>query len=278
MPDEAATRRLRRMEQFRRAAAYTLHLGRRAVTPALRRDRSHSTIISTATYSPWTVHGPFVTTLSSVKDHTLLDDMRLHELWQLSSQVAELPGHGIEVGCWRGGAGCLIAERLAAGQPGTKMFLCDTFTGVVKAGDQDSVYQGGEHADADAQDVLALASRMGLSNVEILPGIFPDESSQHVADEVFKFAHIDVDVYEGSRGAFEWIQARLVRGGIIVLDDYGSSATDGVRKFVDELQGHPDFVVVHNLNGQAVVVRRNDSGSRAATTSNTPSQIVRDQG
>jgi hypothetical protein len=40
----------------------------------------------------------------------------------------------------------------------------------------------------------------------------------------------------------------------------GSTATEGIRTFIDELHGHPDVAIVRNLNGQAVAVRR------AATT------------
>jgi O-methyltransferase len=131
---------------------------------------------------------------------------------------------------------------------------------VVKAGERDRVYRGGEHDDATPDAVRDLAARFGLSNVKILKGVFPDDTGSGVADRVFKFAHIDVDVYEGARDVFEWLLPRVVVGGIVVFDDYGSCATDGVRVFVDEIQGSADLAadlaIVHNLNGQAVVVRR----------------------
>jgi O-methyltransferase len=44
-------------------------------------------------------------------------------------------------------------------------------------------------------------------------------------------------------------------GSITVFDDYGFALTGGARRFVDELEHHPDFVIVRNLNGHAVVVR-----------------------
>jgi O-methyltransferase len=254
------------MDSLRRLLASGVHALRKVVTPSLRGDDSHSTLISTATYSPWRVDAEYRATLEEISGCTLLDEMRLHELWQLADQVGHLWGDGIEIGCWRGGAGCLIAHRLSARRPSATMFLCDTFAGVVKAGDRDRDYRGGEHDDADERTVLELARRMGLKNVEVLVGIFPEDTGSQVADRAFAFAHIDVDVYDGARDAFDWLLPRLVPGGVVVFDDYGSTATGGIRALVDELHGHPDLAVVRNLNGQAVAVRR------AGTTPAPPSE------
>lgn len=261
MTQGSATQRIRRLEAVRRACATAIHTGRKSVTPSLRGQAAHSTIISTATYSPWRVDQEFRAVARSVADNTLLDEMRLYELWQLADQVSHLNGDAIEVGCWRGGAGCLIAHRLTRASPRTTMFLCDTFTGVVKASAQDSVYVGGEHDDADEATVRALARKLTLDNVELLVGIFPEETGDRVANRAFKFAHIDVDVYGGARDSFEWLLPRLVVGGLIVFDDYGSALTDGIRTFIAELHGHPDFVVVRNINGQAVAVRRSSTAA-----------------
>lgn len=256
MSPGSATRRIRNLEVVRRASATTIHALRKAVTPPLRGQRAHSTLVSTATYSPWLVDEPFRAVLQQVRSSTLLDEMRLYELWQLVDQVGHLSGDAIEVGCWRGGAGTLIATRMAQRRPEATMFLCDTFAGVVKAGGRDRVYRGGEHGDATEDTVRRLADRLGVDRLEVLVGVFPDDTGERVADRTFKFVHIDVDVYQGARDAFCWLLPRLVPGGIVVFDDYGGAATEGVRIFVDELHGHPDVVVVRNLNGQAVVVRR----------------------
>ena len=114
MQDDDATRRLERLERVRALAGSVLHAGRRAVTPELRGRRGHSTIISSATYSPWAVDQRFREVVEQIRANTLLDEMRLHELWQLAGQVGGLSGDAIEVGCWRGGAGCLAAGRIAA--------------------------------------------------------------------------------------------------------------------------------------------------------------------
>lgn len=263
MPPRSSTTRIRRLERARRLIAGAIHLPRMAAVPALRGQRDHTTLLSAATYSPWRTDVEFRRVYGEVGSATLLDEMRLYELWRLAGQVGHLEGDAIEVGCWRGGAGCMIATRIAAQAPEARTFLCDTFSGVVKAGAHDPTYVGGEHADASAAGVEALARRLGLDSVRVLTGIFPEETGPAVEDRRFRFAHIDLDVYQGSRDAFTWLVPRLVVGAVVVFDDYSFALTGGVRAFVDELEGHEDFVVVHNLNGHAVVVRRKDSGNGA---------------
>lgn len=254
------TQRIRALDRVRRGTATAIHAVRKAITPPLRGQPAHTTLISSATYSPWHTDPVFQAVFTAVGDHTLLDEMRLHELWQLADQVGHLDGDGIEVGCWRGGAGAMVAARLAERRPGTAMVLCDTFSGVVKAGDRDRVYQGGEHGDATEDDVHLVAERLGVTDLEILRGVFPDDTGDAVADRTFKFAHIDLDVYEGVRDSFYWLLPRLVPGAIVVFDDYGSATTDGVRSFIDELHGNPAVAVVRNLNGQATAVHVGASG------------------
>ena len=115
--------------------------------------------------------------------------MRLYELWHLAAELATVPGDILEVGVWRGGSGCLIASQSARSGSDATVYLCDTFSGVVKAGDPDPIYEGGEHGDTSPALVRALAESMGLDNVEILIGTFPDESGGAVEERRFKLVH-----------------------------------------------------------------------------------------
>ncbi|MDR3491890.1 MAG: TylF/MycF/NovP-related O-methyltransferase [Gammaproteobacteria bacterium] len=256
LSQESSVWKVRISDQVRCWAGNIFHLFLKLITSQLRGYREHSTLISNATYSPWRVDNEFLEVFKKVASHSLLDKMRLYELWQLTNQVSHLAGDAIEVGCWRGGAGCMMAARLAQDQKETTLFLCDTFRGVVKAGKHDTFYHGNEFANSNKTIVANLATSMNLKNVKILAGIFPEETSAEINHHLFKFAHIDVDVYQSARDAFEWLLPRLVDGAIVVFDDYGFSSTDGIRTYVDELQGRPDIVIIRNLNGQAVLVKR----------------------
>jgi O-methyltransferase len=219
-------------------------------------DAPHSTISPHATYSPWLADPEFLANDRAVRQFTLVDAYRRYELWQLVGEAAKLPeGDLLEVGVWRGGTGALIAQRARLSGLRDRVFLCDTFAGVVKSGVNDPWYSDGEHADADVEYARSLLHRLGLEDVEILVGVFPDEVAERLAERRFRFCHLDVDVYESTRDAFEWLWGRLVPGGLVVFDDYGFATCDGVRRFVEEERANEGRVVVHNLNGHAVVVK-----------------------
>ena len=136
------------------------------------------------------------------------------------------------------------------------LYLCDTFTGVVKASERDSVYKGGEHSDTSIADVKALLQSFGVSQARILKGIFPNETAQLVPPgTVFRLVHVDVDAYHSAKDVLEWSWSLLVPGGIVIFDDYGDIGTTGVKQFVNELLPKKDRFVIHNLNGHAILIK-----------------------
>jgi O-methyltransferase len=218
-------------------------------------SHGHHRVYPQATYAPWSVDQDFMAAYDQIRFHTLVDKYRCWELWKLVEQTARLPtGDYIEVGVWRGGSGCLIAKKVRCLNLSSQVFLCDTFTGVVKAGQSDNGYKGGEHADTGEGVVHNLASKLGV-DVQIRKGMFPEDTGTELGDRSFRFCHIDVDVYQSARDSTEWFWPRLVSRGVIVYDDYGFQGCDGVRKFLDEWQLATDCTFMHNLNGHAVIVK-----------------------
>jgi O-methyltransferase len=136
-----------------------------------------------------------------------------------------------------------------------QVYLCDTFSGVVKASDLDPAYVGGEHADTSRGQVEALLARLGLTNTTLLKGIFPDDTGTALEHLRFRLCHIDVDVYQSAKDIVDWVWPRLVVGGVIVFDDFGTASTAGVTRLVEELRGTGDRITLHNLNGHAVTVK-----------------------
>jgi O-methyltransferase len=208
-----------------------------------------------ATYSPWLTDTHFMETMRAVRGHTLVDLLRCFELWSLVQQSAKL-SHGalIEVGVWRGGTGCLIAEA-ASGLP---VYLCDTFSGVVNVSDKDTRYKGGEHSDTSVEIVQRLADSMGLSSVQVLQGIFPTDTG-HLVEETFRFVHLDLDVYESTRQSLDFLWPRLVPGGIVVFDDYGTHGCEGVTRLVNEVSKSRDRLFIYNANGHGILIKTGGS-------------------
>jgi O-methyltransferase len=216
----------------------------------------HSVLVSRATYSPWYADQAFMEVYDTIQHSTLVDIYRCHELWTLVKQLEHVPGDAIEVGVWKGGTGGLIARQLATFSEPRTLYLCDTFAGVVKASEKDTLYQGGEHADTSLEAVNGLMQTLGVTDqVAILQGIFPEETAAPVEGNTFAFCHIDVDTYLSAKDVFEWVSPRLSLHGLVVFDDYGTWGCEGVTELVSEIAKDPRFFLFQNLNGHAVLMK-----------------------
>ncbi len=207
-------------------------------------------------YSPWLIDDAFLRIWRTASHHTLTDVLRSYELYQCVREVAGTSGDILEVGVWRGGTGAVLAAAAQRWKPDVKVWLCDTFTGVVKAGPADSAYRGGEHADTSQEMVASLMSGLALTNISILKGIFPDETASSLSDRKIALCHIDVDAYQSAADIVTWVTPRMSSGSILVFDDYGFSTCKGITQFVNELRTCGDWIYIYNLNKHAVLIRR----------------------
>lgn len=212
----------------------------------------HHRVTPFATLAPWLNDKDFMQIYEKVRQYTLVDLYRCYELWVLAKQSTKVEGVILEVGVWQGGTGAILAEATKLNNK--KVFLADTFTGVVKAGTNDTIYKGGEHADTSLSLVSQLMSSLTLNSVELLEGVFP-EDTQHMVEGNISMLHCDVDVYSSSRDIVEWCLPRMLVGAILVFDDYGFYGCEGVTTFCDELKHRDDLIFTHNLNGHAVFVK-----------------------
>lgn len=218
--------------------------------------RNDALVRPTATYAPWRTDATFQSVYQTIVSHSMIDIYRCYELWTLVAQVRDIPGDIIEIGVWRGGSGALIAKHAQLlGLPST-VYLCDTFRGIVKADAKyDPLYRGGEIADTSAEIVRDLANSMGLPNVRVLQGIFPEDTAGLIPSTQIRLCHIDVDVYRSAQDILTWVWPKVPPGGIVVYDDYGMPTCAGITRHVDEQRSMTDRVIVHNLNGHAIVVK-----------------------
>jgi O-methyltransferase len=246
------------VKRFAKSAvrAMGLEIRRRGELPSHAPGIRHAEVFPDATYSPWLADEEFDCVYRVIRAHTLVDIYRCYELWQLISEAAKLPcGDLIEIGVWRGGTGALIAKQCQLAGIEALVYLCDTFQGVVKASSRDVAYVGGEHADTSQAAVLELIRALQLDSVRILEGIFPDDTGHLLSGRLFRFCHIDVDVYDSAKDILNWVWPRLVPGGMVVYDDYGFYSCVGITRLVNEERVKPDRLVIHNLNGHAVVIK-----------------------
>ena len=220
-------------------------------------DEPYETVVMPIGFTPWRADKEFIAFERLVDEYSMCGIGKLNFIWNMVAESAKLnDGIFMEVGSWRGGSGAIIAKRLKFMRRDNPVYLCDTFTGVVKAGDKDNRYVGGEHADTSIETVRELMKKHELDNVHILQGIFPEDTGDVLSDKKIAFVHIDVDVYQSGKDVFSFVWPRLINGGIIVFDDYGTPSTQGMKKFVDEIKDLPDRIFISNIMGQGVIIKK----------------------
>jgi O-methyltransferase len=215
----------------------------------------HSIIIPEFTYSPWLADKKFQEIWPSLRDNTRVDEYKAYSLWQMIEQVKHLEGDLLEVGVWRGGSGCLLAYKCRQEKVDAKVYLCDTYQGVVKAGEKDYFWTGGEVSDTSIERVEKLLRQFSLENFQVLKGMFPEDTGHHLKNKKFRMCHIDVDVYQSAKDTINWVWENLEVGGVIIFDDYGHAQCDGITDLVQEESKKADRFVVHNLAGHAIMVK-----------------------
>jgi O-methyltransferase len=176
---------------------------------------------------------------------------RLFMLYQFVKQTCSLEGDVAEVGVYKGGSAKVILEAL--GENKKIVHLCDTFEGFPAAkvdATKDWNVAGG--SAASFEEVKAyLAS---YQNCRLYRGIFP-ETAEPIASRKFCFVHIDADLYQSVKDSCEFFYPRMVKGGIIIFDDYGFWAERGAKMAVDEFSIDKSEYPCYLQSGQCFIIK-----------------------
>jgi O-methyltransferase len=194
----------------------------------------------------------------AVAEHrTGMREDRLYTLWQAVAGLSSDEHAIAEVGAFRGGSARFIGEALRWHGRSNAFFVCDTFAGHAAVDEAlDGPHKVGDNfANTSFEEVAAYLA--DLPQIELVRGDFRETSRELEAHAPFAFAHLDVDVYPATRHCLEFFGARILPGGLIVVDDYGFTTCRGARQATDEFaRSHPEFRLVHLLTGQALLLRR----------------------
>lgn len=145
-------------------------------------------------------------------------------------------GAFVEIGVYRGGSALLLSTL------GRDMFLYDTFEGIPFQGNLDG-NEVGKFGDTSYEAVKAL-----LPKATVVKGLFPDSI---VAMPPVAFVHADADQYESTKSILAVMPPLMVRGGMILFDDFGVPDCEGCTRAVMESSRR---VLVIGESGKALVI------------------------
>jgi O-methyltransferase len=183
----------------------------------------------------------------SIAGKTLISMGRLWALWSLVNQAKWLDGEIWECGVYKGGSAALIRDAIR--DRGLTLRLFDTFTGIPCSDSRDNRHRPGDFGGVDVDAVKKLVS---YDKVVMCVGVIP-ETFKGLEDSVISFCHVDVDVYQSVKACCDFVWSRLVRGGIMVFDDYDAPSCSGARLAVDEFfeDKHISPIIIKDTHGSA---------------------------
>ena len=180
---------------------------------------------------------------TSVAWKVLRRALRAYQLARYVESAARLGGAMAECGVFNGLTAllaCRVRRMIDPGFRGADFFLVDSYEGLSESREQDLIDvmgKGGRiervpshQAGHFAVDVGAVRSRFAdFPEASFVKGWIPQVLPQ-LPERKYAFVHIDVDLYEPTRGALEYFQPRMLPGGIIVNDDFSTPLFPGAGK------------------------------------------------
>ncbi|NJN86932.1 MAG: macrocin O-methyltransferase [Leptolyngbyaceae cyanobacterium SL_7_1] len=185
-----------------------------------------------------------------VSPYTMTSIERIISLTRAVQYVIQnnFPGDFVECGVWRGGSMMAVALTLMdLGVVDRQLFLYDTFSGMSQPSSHDQQFDGtpaatlletsprDSHvwADASLEDVKqnVLATGYPTEQIRFIQGKVEDTIPQVMPSEIC-LLRLDTDWYESTKHELLHLYPRLVKNGILIIDDYGH--WQGAKTATDE--------------------------------------------
>ena len=190
----------------------------------------------------------FMDLYQQVMPYTMTSKEAVFALYTSVNYVLDqnIPGDIVECGVWRGGSSLLVALIMKARNiSDRKLYLYDTFQGMTPPTEFD-VYKRGDtglemmeqYGDdigwcyALLDDVKAAFSTHNFDFEILFVKGDVVETLATIKPETISILRLDTDWYESTAAELEQLYPRLSKGGVLIIDDYGS--WEGSRKATDD--------------------------------------------
>lgn len=169
-------------------------------------------------------------------------------------------GDLVECGVWKGGSMMMAAlTLLECGDEERHLYLYDTFEGMSAPTDKDQDYQGNSAdkllATESKNSLIWAASPLNVVKAGMESTKYPSERIHYVQGKVeetipatiperIAILRLDTDWYESTYHEMVHLFPRLVRGGVLIIDDYGH--WEGARKAIDQYLSEKQITILLN--------------------------------
>ncbi|MBN1384112.1 MAG: class I SAM-dependent methyltransferase [Elusimicrobia bacterium] len=177
----------------------------------------------------WNEDKQFNDLMKQLAGYTVVDKSRCFMIYQYARHAKNLSGDIAEVGVYKGGTARLLAKTLE--KTGKTIHLFDTFSGMPQTDPDKDIHKKGDFNDASLENVKKYL--YDCNNISFYKGLFPD-TAKPAESITFSMVHIDVDIYKSITDCCNFFYQRMVKGGIMIFDDYGILSCPGAKTGVDD--------------------------------------------
>jgi hypothetical protein len=199
----------------------------------------------------------FVDILEKCQEYTMCASDKSFGLYKAVEYLSRTRTQGdfVECGVWKGGQSMLMAYALLKGRDTERrLWLYDTYAGMSEPTKYDTPahpkepalekwtkHNKGDHnewcyAPLDEVKDNVYSTKYPKEKFIFVQGKVEDTIPAHIPEKI-ALLRLDTDWYESTRHELEHLFPLLVKGGVLLIDDYGS--WEGSRRAVDEyLQKH----------------------------------------
>lgn len=162
----------------------------------------------------------------------------------------DIKGSIVECGVWKGGSiMAVLSTLLKHNINDKKVYLYDTYEGMSTPTENDKSVRGEDALNAfeekdEVWDKIKCYSSLeevkenvystgyNAEKLNFIKGKVEDTITKDNLPEEISILRLDTDWYESTKHELEFLYPKLVKGGILIIDDYGH--WDGCKKAVDE--------------------------------------------
>lgn len=173
--------------------------------------------------------------------------------YELYKKIINLPGDVIELGVFKGGSIIQFAtfRELLENERSRKIVGFDTFGEFPQVekveSDREFVNKWNKQHTGEfltQENIYYSLNIKGIHNVELVKGDICETVNEYITQNPhtrISLLHIDTDVYEPAKVGLEKLFDRVVRGGIIVFDDYAT--IEGETLAIDEFLAGKRYII-----------------------------------
>jgi hypothetical protein len=198
--------------------------------------------------------------LQIVRPFTMTSPERIIALTRAVEYITEknIEGDIVECGVWKGGSMMAVLQTLFnQNNIDKKIYLYDTFEGMSEPTNADKSLDGRPaqmqlDETNKLKDIIWCYSTLDEVKGNIAKMAYPSAHIHYVKGKVedtipntipekIALLRLDTDWYESTKHELEHLFPRLVRGGILIIDDYGH--WEGCQKAVDEYLANNNITI-----------------------------------